>query len=177
MGKVVPIKAKSKWTAGKADARRKALRDSLWADASLVTWDRKTETGWCTVPRTLPLIMTLINLLSPKGTGDASRVYFELWCRAFDGGFVELADEDEHAFASGYITGRGTRSWRERMDVLVDLGFIRARQIGTRKYGCVLLVHPHDVIESLKAKHKVQEAWYGAFLKRIGEIGSKLREH
>jgi len=106
--------------------RRQELRDELWPDASKIVWNRKAEKGFCTIPRTLPLIMTLINHLSPKGKGDASRVYHELWCHAYDEGFVTLSDEGEHAYAAGYVTpGRGIRSWRERLEVLRDLGFIR----------------------------------------------------
>jgi len=76
--------------------RRELKRNTLWADAEKNVWNRKTEKGYCTIPRTLPLIMTLIDYLSPKERGRASRVYHELWCRAYDEGFVELADEAEH---------------------------------------------------------------------------------
>lgn len=54
-----------------AAARRLELRDQLWPDASSVVWNRKEEKGFCTIPRTLPLVMTLIDQLE-KGK-DASR--------------------------------------------------------------------------------------------------------
>ena len=177
MAKMSAMKVKPKF--GRADVRRRNLRDAYWPDAAAATWDVKTEKGWCTVPRTMPLVMTLINLLTPKDAGDASRVYFELWCRAFDGTFVELSDEDEHAFASGYTTDRGTRSWRERMKVLIDLGFIRVKRVGTKEYGAILLLHPDDVVEKLRAKDKIPEGWgwHSAYMKRFGEIGAKPRHH
>jgi hypothetical protein len=156
--------------------KRERIRDSLWADAKKIIWSRKTEDGYCSVPRTLPLVMTLINLLSPKGSGDASRVYHELWCRAFDEGFVDIVDEEEHAYAAGYVTkGRSVRSWRERMDVLVDLGFIRIKPKGSRKHGSVLLVHPDIAVEALRSAspQRIPEAWYNAYSKRMIEIGAK----
>jgi len=156
--------------------KRQKLRDSLWPDAKTLIWSRKTEDGYCSVPRTLPLVMTLINLLAPKSKGDASRVYQELWCRVFDEGFVEIIDEEEHAFAAGYLTkGRSVRSWRERMDVLGDLGFIKARPKGSRKHGFILLVHPDIAVEELKrAKpHDVPDHWYDAYSKRMIDIGAE----
>lgn len=154
--------------------RRRSLRDSLWRDAEKVIWSRKTDDGYCSVPRTLPLIMTLINQLSPKGKGDASRVYQELWCHDFDLGFIEITDENAHAYASGYLTPtRAVRTWRERMGVLEDLGFIRTKPDGNRKYGYVLLLHPHDVVESLKKKRTISEAWYGAYVKRVEGTGAR----
>lgn len=156
--------------------KRERIRDSLWADAKKVIWSRKTEDGYCSVPRTLPLVMTLINLLSPKGSGDASRVYHELWCRAFDEGFVDIIDEEEHAFASGYVSkGRSVRSWRERMDVLVDLGFIKVKPKGSRKHGYVLLVHPDIAVEALRkaGQQGILDSWYHAYSKRMIEIGAQ----
>jgi len=161
---------------GKSAAdKREELRDGLWPDADDMVWDRKAEKGFCTIPRTLPLLMSLIGRLSPKNKGDASRVYLELWTRAFDEGFVEIVDEEAHAFACGYETpGRGVRSWRERMDVLEELGFIRVKPRGSRKHGYVLLIHPHKVVESLREKRpgEIPEGWYSSFLERMVAIGA-----
>lgn len=155
-----------------ASDRRRELRDSLWPGSGKLIWSRKTDDGYCSVPRTLPLIMTLINMMSGK-EGDASRVYFELWCRAYDEGFIEMADEADHAFAAGYVSSRGVRTWRERMDLLTDLGFIKVKPKGSWKYGYVLLVHPHDVVETLKTTKQVPDEWYSAYLHRSGQIGAR----
>ena len=160
-----------------ADKRRE-LRDEIWPDAEAVVWNRKTDKGWCTIPRTLPLLMTLINYISPKERGDASRVYHELWCHAFEEGFVSIVDEEAHAFASGFINGsRSLRSWRERMDLLDELGFIRIARNGSRQYGHVVLIHPHDVVEKLRAagKHRLPPGWETAFAKRFIDIGAVKR--
>lgn len=163
----------------KPEDKRRELRDAMWPDAEAVVWNRKAEKGWCSIPRTLPLLMTLINHLSPKDRGDASRVYQELWCHAFEEGFVSIVDEEAHAFASGFINpSRSLRSWRERMDLLAEFGFIRIAQNGSRPYGHVLLIHPHDVVDKLRAvgEHDFPEGWNNAFAKRFIDIGAVKRE-
>ena len=160
-----------------ADKRRE-LRDEIWPDAEAVVWNRQTDKGWCTIPRTLPLLMTLINYISPKERGDASRVYQELWCHAFEEGLVSIVDEEAHAFASGFINGsRSLRSWRERMDLLSEFGFIRIARNGGRLYGYVLLVHPHDVVQRLRVggKYPFPPGWDTAFAKRFIDIGAVKR--
>ena len=153
--------------------RRRMLRDSLWPGATKIVWTRHTDDGYSTVPRTIPMIMTLINLLEKNV--DASRVYGELWSRVSDEGFIEMVDEDEHAYACGYVTPRSARSWQERMDVLVDLGFIKAKPKAGWKYGYVLLVHPHDVVETLmKTRGKdIPEGWRSLYLQRLAQIGAR----
>lgn len=158
----------------KAEDKRRELRDQLWPGAANLIWNRTTDDGWCTVPRTLPLIMTLINEVAPKAKGDPSRVYCELWSRVFDEGVIEMEDEADHAYAAGFVTTRGVRTWRERMDVLVDLGFIRVKPDGSRKYGYVLLVHPHDVVAALRKAKRVPEEWHNTFVHMVGKTGARL---
>ena len=158
----------------KVAIRRQSLRDQLWPDEADKLWHRSTEDGYSTVPRTLPLVMTLIDELKDKGR-DISRVYFDLWCRQIDDSFVNVSDEESFAYSSGFTTtGRNVRSWRERIEVLRELGFISVRPNGSRKYGYILLHHPHRVILELKAKKKIGDAWSGAFSKRASEIGAEL---
>lgn len=151
--------------------RRRELRDSLWPGMGRRIWDRRKEDGYTTIPRTLPLIMTLINLLVKNV--DAARVYLELWSRVSDEGFIEMVDEEEHAFAAGYITKRNQRTFDERMQVLVDLGFIEVKPKGRWKYGYALLLHPHDVVESLKETHEVPDEWWTLYLHRLQQIGAE----
>ncbi len=156
--------------------RREQLRDTLWADAEKVVWSRHTEKGYTTIPRTLSLIMTLIDHLSPKERGKASRVYHELWCRAYDEGLVELGDEAEHAYAAGYTSQtRGVRSWRERVDTLSQLGFIRIKPKPTKKYGYVLIVHPDIAVGTLRKKDpkQIPDGWHQEYEKRMIEIGAR----
>jgi hypothetical protein len=157
-----------------AAQRREDIRDQLWEGAAAEVWNRKKEFGYITIPRTLPLLMTLIDELA-KGK-NASQVYCELWCRTFDEGLVEVDDEEEMSFASGYVTpGRGVRTWRERIEILRKYGFIRVKPRGTRKYGYILLRHPHQVVMELRSKKLISnENWWGSFLRRTNEIKAKL---
>lgn len=157
----------------KAATRRHEMVDNLWPGARPHLWHRTREDGYSSVPRTLPLIMSLIDDL---GHGkDASRVYFDLWCRQMDDCYVEVTDEETFAYSSDYYTpGRNVRSWRERVDILQNLGFVSVEPNGSRKYGHILLRHPHAVIRTLHEANKIPANWWGAFTKRATEVGASL---
>src|SRR5439155_24798284 len=92
---------------------------------------------------------------------------------------VSILDEEAHAFASGFINGsRSLRSWRERMDLLSECGFIRIERNGSRQYGYILLMHPHDVVEKLRGsgKYDFPPGCNTAFAKRFIDIGAVKRK-
>src|SRR5947209_91097 len=124
----------------RAEARREQLREQLWPNVEPLLWNRKREKGFCTLPRTIPLILCLIRELSEKGK-DASGVYLDLWFRAFDDCLIEVTDEEAFAFGSGYSSpGRNIRTWRERIDALAALGFVQTKPNGSKAYGYILLL-------------------------------------
>jgi hypothetical protein len=115
--------------------------------------------------------MTLIDDLGGKGM-NSSRVYFDLWGRAFDESFVEVWDEEAFAFSSGFCSpGRNVRSWRERVKRLKDLGFVEVAPNGSRKFGYILLPDPNKVVRQLYKEGRVPAPWWGAYTKRLSEIG------
>src|SRR5437763_15684734 len=129
-----------------ADKRRARLREQLWPGSLELIWD-PTDTekvvGFATIPRMLPLAMTLIkHLAAGAKTGDPSPVLWELWSRDYGQGLVSVTDEGENAYAAGYASTRAIRTWREHMLKLIDLGFIRAKPDGNREFGQVLLLNP-----------------------------------
>lgn len=157
----------------KAEVRRREFRDALWPDANTIAYDRHVEKGFATIPRTLPIVATLVKELTARI--DASRVYLDLWGRAFDDGLVEIDDEFEFAYACGYnFPSRARRTWHERMARLEDLGFIRAKAKGPRRFGYVLLVHPHLAVQQLRAAGQLPGWWVELFDRRIREIGATL---
>ncbi len=157
-----------------AAARRVQMRDQIWPGEAERLWHRTKEDGFSTIPRTLPLVMTLIDDLKGKGR-DASRVYFDLWCRQMDDSFVEVTDEEAFAYSCGYSTpGRNVRTCRERTDLLRELGFISGRPDGSRKYGYVLLHHPHLVVADLQKTGRIKPEWWWAFTKRATQVGAIL---
>lgn len=156
--------------------RRAEQRDSLWPDSEKELWSRKSNDGFTTIPRVLPLVAALAKYLAKGKDGDPASVYFELWSRSTDEGIVQIRDEQECAYASGYSGPRAHRTWRERMGTLESLGLIRSRPSGVRPYAFVLLINPLLAAVRLHAdkKRKVPEGWWVAFQVRASEIGAHI---
>jgi hypothetical protein len=158
------------------EAKRRALRDQLFPNCEAELWNRKAVNGFTTIPRTLGLILTLLEQMFDRKKGhDVSRPYFELWCRAFDDYFIEVTDAEAFAFSAGFVSkGRNVRSWEERIKMLAALGFIKVAPNGSRKQGYILLVDPHKVVKRLRSEGKIPDEWWGAYTKRASEIGYAL---
>ncbi len=148
--------------------RRLAMRDEVFGDE--VAYD-PPEKGWFKVSRALPL---LLGLMASKGISrelDPTRVYLELLSRHFDGGFVELGAEADHALAAGYSGDRAVRTWRERIKILEKTGFIKTKPSSTQNYKYVLLMPPDIVVEKLRKSGKVPSDWLTAYNSRRMETG------
>lgn len=81
-----------------------------------------------------------------------------------------MTHEEDHAYAAGYWGPRGQRSWRERMSILENSGFIRSKSLGNRKYGYVLIVHPVVAVERLRQQGKLPPGWWDTFRERQVEV-------
>lgn len=156
------------------DRRRHARRDDLWSKAAESIYDKRNEAGFCTIPRSLALVATLIRHLSKR---DPSRAYWDLWTRQRDDGYVEIEDAAEMAAISGLTGTRALKSWREKLDELERLGFIQIKGKGNQKYKYVLLLHPHDVVQKIRHENpdRIPDWWWSYFTTRIQDIGAKLR--
>ena len=67
----------------------------IWPDVKPEhLWDRAEFTGFTTIPRTLSLILRVIDGLDSR---RLSRVYFDLWCRSFDDYVIDIKDEFDAA--------------------------------------------------------------------------------
>jgi hypothetical protein len=158
----------------KADQRRQDRRDELWPNSGDEVWTRHGTAGFTTIPRVLPLMMVLLRHLTKNGGGDPSSVYMELWGRVYDEGYVRIGNEMDHVYAAGYTGTRSARTWRERMRLLEDHGFIRIKPNGAQTFGHVLLVNPLLVAARLKKEGKVPDEWWAAFFSRADEIGAEI---
>jgi hypothetical protein len=158
------------------EAKRRALRGQLFPNCETELWNRKAVNGFTTIPRTLGLIMTLLEQMVDRKKGhDVSRTYFELWCRAFDDYFIEVTDVEAFAFSAGFVSkGRNVRSWEERVKMLADLEFIKVAPNGSKKQGYILLVDPHRIVKKLRETGNIPDDWWGAYNKRASEIGYTL---
>lgn len=141
------LKLKTRGPATAAIRRREKLREQIFPHVSDdQIWNRATFVGFTTIPRTMPIIMRIIDSLDIK---KASRVYLDLWSRAFDDFFIDVKDENDFAYASGYSGQRAVRSWRERVMILAEHGFI---QINANSYGrirYIVVLEPHAIVQKL----------------------------
>ena len=158
----------------KFSKRRTTLRERFWPNSGELIWSRHTHVGFTTIPRTLPLILRLIKELSPKGKGDPSRVYFDLWSRVYDEGFVEVTQPDDFAYAAGYTGTRALRTWREHVQLLAHMGFIRTEEQGNRDIAYVLILNPHEVVAQLRSINKVPKEWWTAFVAQAEAIKADI---
>lgn len=141
-----------------ASRRRADLRQEAWPGH--FAWGATEERGFFSVPRSLPLVLRALGDKKVTGTKDVGSVYLELFSRHWDGGVVEMTHESEHAFAAGYAS---TKTWRERMRVLEELGFIKVRASGVRDFAHVLLIHPSVAMQGLRDQGLVPDELWNAY--------------
>jgi hypothetical protein len=142
--------------------RREEIRQEYWPQEDL--WTGEKEMGWFSVPRSLPLVLTLLSSKEISGGKDPSFVYLELLSRQRGEGVIEMAHEADHAFAAGYDGNRAVRTWQERMKILEEIGFIRTVNIGNHRYKYAAIVHPTTAVQRLRALKKVPDNWWSAYL-------------
>jgi hypothetical protein len=153
--------------------RQLDLRSRLWPGLSdAFIWQRKKHDGFTTIPRTMPLIQSIMDDLS--GGNPISSTYFELWCRAFDECFVTLSKPKEMAFHSGCTGQRGERTWRGRMKILAELGFIDIKEGPSGPLSYALIYNPYLVIRRLHDQKNpgVREDKFNALIERACEISA-----
>jgi hypothetical protein len=150
-----------------AQARRRQLKKEFWP--AEVAWRGPEEKGYFCSPRSLPLVLLALSSKAISGEHDPSPVYVELLSRHHGQGVIEMGHEDDHAYAAGYTSNRAVRTWRDRMKVLEDAGFIRTSG-GARKYSKVLLVHPSIVMKALYDAGKIDQRLWEAYRSRQIEV-------
>lgn len=158
--------------ASRMKERRIALRKELWPDFDFDSlWDRKQSDGFTTLPRVLLLISKIMDYLAPEAK-PVSKTYLSLWCRVHDEMMVEIRNENDMAFESGFSGQRAVTGWRSRMKILVKLGFIEVIITPTGNYQYVLILNPYRVIKNYKEKNKIPKYLYVALLARAHEVGA-----
>lgn len=154
--------------------RIRELRQKLWPDVDFEKqlWHRKRNDGFTTVPRTMPLIMSIIDDLT-KG-GPAGMTYAELWCRTFDEMYVSLSKSKEMAFCSGFTGQRAERTWAEKIRKLAELGFLKIKGGQAGQLSHALIMNPYLVIKKLhQDKHVgLSQEKYDALVERAVEISA-----
>lgn len=164
----------SKVRATKMAQNTLAIRKKLWPtlqEAEL--WNRKTEAGFTTIPRIMPLIIRILDDLS-KGK-PLGYTYLALWCRVWDEGVVQVPNPSDLAYESGFTGERAASTWIARMRTLRELGFIRtAGATGAQgEFQYVLLLNPLPVLKKLDQDGKIQIGASVTLLQRANEVGAK----
>nr|WP_320133188.1 hypothetical protein [uncultured Holophaga sp.] len=145
------------------------FREEFWSDVPEEDlWDRLVQDGWVTTPRTMPIIINIIDALTKKAA--AGYTFFCLWSRSYGEKVVEIANPNDLAAEAGFSGERAVYTWRQRMKALKDLGFIKTHE-GTHDYQFVLLMNPHKVIKNMKGK--IQRNLWAQLLNRGMDIGAR----
>lgn len=160
------------------DDRQRDLRSRLWPDITEDDlWVRKTiegryTPGFATLPRTMPLMLSIMDDMTK--TKPVSSTYLELFCRGFDDCMIVLSKPKEMAFHAGFIGQRAERTWKERLKLLNDMGFIKIESGPSGPMSYALILNPYKVIKSHYGTHPgITNDKYNALLARALEIGAK----
>lgn len=149
-----------------AAKKRQDVKNDYWPNED--AWTGEGEVGWFKGSRTLPLFLSLLNEKAISGNNDPRSTYVELLSRQMGEGIIDMGHEKDHAFAAGYSSTRGVRTWTDNMKILEANGFIRIHRVAGRcRY--VLIVHPTTVIQRLVEKTKVSQEWLDAYNERRRE--------
>ena len=153
--------------------QRKQVRETIWPNVDEETlWHWKRSTGFVNIPRAMPLILRIMDELSPGK--PLSSTYLELWCRTMDDSYVQVKNLDEMAFYAGFSGQRKVHTWKARITLLSDLGFIDI-QPGVNPIGYILILNPYKAIRNIWNKNpaKLQKETYFSLVHRAQEIGAK----
>lgn len=149
------------------------MRDQLWPAHEAHLWDRKANKGFATIPKTLPLILRIMDEIT-KGA-PVSTTYLALWCATWDNSYVVIGNPTDLAFASGFGGQRAVTTWTARMKKLEELGFIKIKAGKSGPISHVLIRNPHHALRQLKEKKEpgLTEHSYTVLIERALEIGAK----
>lgn len=150
--------------------KSRQLRLQLFPDISdSDIWERQSKNGFATVPRALPMIMVLMDELSPKK--PVSSAYLALWCRAWDDPLLVIGSKLlETAMEAGFTGQRAQNSLCARLAILSQLGFVRFAPGPGGQYSYALLLNPYLVLK--KHEKKLSKFNWNALLARMNEIGA-----
>jgi hypothetical protein len=140
-------------------------RELLWPGAAAYLWHRKANKGFATIPKTMPLILQIMDDLS--NGKPLSSTYLGLWCETWDNSMVNISKHQEMAHAAGFTGQRAVYTWSGRMHLLHSLKFIDIKPGRSGPISHVLIWNPHQAIRW----HHEQN--FNALLERAIEIGAK----
>lgn len=135
-----------------------------------MVWRRKTNDGYTTVPRTLPIAIQAIDAQT-KGQ-PAGYTLFCLWARSPDHPLITIDNPSTFASEAGFIGERAVDTWRKRMKKLKELWFIQSKPGPSGEFHYVLLMNPNAAMEWMRSHNLMQDGLYARFIDRIIEVGA-----
>lgn len=133
-------------------------------------WTRKTNDGYTTIPRTMPIVMQAIDAQS-KGK-PAGHTLFCLWARSPDNPLIIIENPATFAAEAGFSGERAVDTWRKRMKILRGLNMIWTKNGPSGDFHYTLLLNPNTAVEWMKLFNMVQEGIYSRFIDRLCEVGA-----
>lgn len=133
-------------------------------------WRRKTNDGYTTIPRTLPIAMQAIDMQS-KGQ-PAGHTLFCLWARSPDHPLITIENPGTFASEAGFIGERAVDTWRRRMKRLRELCFIQTKPGASGEFHYVLLLNPNAAMEWMRTSGLMQDVQYARFIERAADVGA-----
>lgn len=134
-------------------------------------WSRKRDAGYISVPRILPIAMQAIDDHATKGS-PGGHTLFCLWARSPDHVLVTIEHPATFAAEAGFRGKRAVDTWRKRMKVLRDLGFIVPKKGPSGDFHHVLLINPIAGVERMYQNGTVHVDLYDRFLSRLADTGA-----
>lgn len=138
-----------------------------WAPEWL--WRRKSNDGYTTLPRTLPIVMQAADDQS-KGQ-PVGHTLFCLWARSPDHPLVTIENPATFAAEAGFEGVRAVDTWRRRMKRLRELNLIVNKKGPSGDFHYVLLMNPNVALEAMRINNLVQTNLYARFMDRLTEVG------
>ena len=158
---------------GQAIAKKQlAQRELLWPDADQWLWNRKLNKGFATIPKTMPLILQIMDDLS--NGKPLSSTYLGLWCETWDNSMVNASKHQDFAHAAGFTGQRSIYTWGARIQLLEKLKFISVKAGKSGPISHVIIWNPHRVIRWHNKNNTIGlvEANFNALLERAVEVGA-----
>ena len=152
----------------KIDRQLRVLRKQFWSHVpDSDVWSRDPPTvGFTTIPRGLDHVMQIMDDAS-KGKPPSS-TYFTLWCWARDLQVVNVVSAHELALESGFTGQRAESTWRQRMRILENFGFILTEPGRYGPISHVLILHPYRAVQRMNSQGLVQHLRFNALMQTPG---------
>jgi hypothetical protein len=149
-----------------------AQRELLWPGSESRLWHRKANKGFATIPKTMPIILQIMDDLS--NGKPVSSTYLGLWCETWDNSMVNASKHQEMAHAAGFTGQRAVYTWGARMQLLQTLGFVDIKPGNSGPISHVLIWNPHRIIRwhHEQKTSGLVEANFNALLSRALDIGA-----